>query len=161
MKARFTVVGLAAAAALCAQQPAVQLVTQKFDYKPVKQIQAISLVLEKIEIRQIVFAPASEAGGKQRHSVPEAVVSIANGGAAPATVGVAIAIFDGDGNLVAAGSGGTRPGWFAPGERENCPIRFPYVYRNLDKAKTFVLTMEVRKKEPSPDGASPAGSKAD
>ncbi len=140
------------AAPLCAQQ-----VTQKFDYKPVKQIQAIQLGVEKIEVRQIVFAPASEAGGKQRHSVPEAVVSIDNAGTTTAAVGVAIAIYDGDGNLVAAGSGGTRVGWLSPGEKENCAIRFPYVYRNLEKAKTFTLTMEIQPKPNKAEAGAAAG----
>jgi hypothetical protein len=68
---------------------------------------------------------------------------------------VAIAVFDGDGNLVAAGSGGTRAGWLAPGEKETSAIRFPFVYRNLDKAKTFVLTIELKKKE-SPAAVAPS-----
>jgi len=148
-------------APLLAQQGTSLQTTQKFDYKPVKQIQAIQFGLEKIQIRQIVFAPASEAGGgKQRHSVPEAVVSIANEGETTAAVGVAIAIFDADGNLLAAGAGGTRAGWLAPGEKETVAIRLPFVYRNLDKAKTFMLTMELLPKPPKGGAAEPvpAGS---
>jgi hypothetical protein len=140
--------GCLTAAPLCAQQAAALQATQRFDYKPVKQIQAIQFGVEKIQIRQIVFAPASEAGGKQRHSVPEAVVSIENEGSSTAAVGVAIAIFDGDGNLLAAGAGAARQGWLAAGERGTAAIRFPYVYRKLDKARNFVLTIEVQPRPP-------------
>src|SRR5262249_57830062 len=105
--------------------------------KPVKQIQALQLGLEKIQVRQIVFAPASEAGGKQRHSVPEAVLSIDNEGTATAVIGVAIAIFDGDGNLLAAGSAGAPPGWLRPGGEGTGPVAVPLVSRSLDKARTI------------------------
>jgi hypothetical protein len=141
MRRLLVLIGLAAAAPLAAQQ-----VTQKFDYKPVKQIQPIEFGLDKIQIRQVVFAPPSPAGGKQHHSASEAVVRIDNDGEVAAAVGVAIAIFDGEGNIVAAGCGGTHAGYLAPGEREMSAIRFPFVYRNLEKAKSFVLTMEVQKK---------------
>ena len=124
--------------------PPFQQISQKFDYKPVKQIQPIQLALDRIQVRQIVFAPASEAGGKQKHSVPEAVLSIDNDGPATAAIGVAIAIFDADGNLLAAGSAGARQGWLAAGEKGTASIRFPYVYRSLDKARTFLLTLEVQ-----------------
>jgi len=165
MRGGFAVVGLVGflgAAPLFAQpaSPAFQQISQKFDYKPVKQIQAIQLALDRIQVRQIVFAPASEAGGKQKHSVPEAVLSIDNEGAATAAVGVAIAIFDGDGNLLAAGAGGARQGWLAAGEKGTAAIRFPYVYRNLDKARTFLLTLEVQPRSPKagdPESAA-AGS---
>ena len=161
MKAFLGVLGLwalVAASPLWAQPapppPAVQQSSQKFDYKPVKQIQAIQLALEKIQVKQIVFAPASEAGGKQKHSVPEAVLSIDNDGPTTAAVGVAIAIFDADGNLLAAGSGGARQGWLAAGEKGTASIRFPFVYRNLDKARSFLLTLETQPR-PSKGGGDP------
>lgn len=145
---------LGSGAACLAAAVSAQQVTQRFDYKPVQQIQAIQFGLGKIQIHQIVFLPSSEAGGKQHHSVPEAVVRIDNEGTTAAAVGVAIAMFDGEGNLVAAGCGGTRVGWLAPGEREASAIRFPFVYRNLDKAKTFLLTMEIQPKPPKPEAAT-------
>ncbi|HEY2797951.1 MAG TPA: hypothetical protein VGK26_08695 [Thermoanaerobaculia bacterium] len=152
--------GLAAAGPLRAQSaaPAFQQVSQKFDYKPVKQIQAIQLALDKVQVRQIVFAPASEAGGKQRHSVPEAVLSIDNEGTTTAAVGVAIAIFDAEGNLLAAGAGGARQGFLAAGERGTASIRFPFVYRNLDKARTFLLTLEIQPRPAKGEESAPPGS---
>lgn len=154
---KMRIAGICAAAFVAASASvSAQQATQKFDYKPVQQIQPIEFGFEKIRIHQIVFRPASEAGGKQRHSVPEAVVRIENEGAAAAAVGVAIAIFDTDGNLVAAGSGGTRPGWLAPGERDVASIRFPNVYRHLDKARSFVLTMEVQPKPAKAPAQAPS-----
>ena len=66
-------------------------------------------------------------------------------------------ILDEAGNMVAAGSGGTRVGWLAAGERDAAAIKFPFVFRNLSKAKTFMITMEV---EPKPGAATPAPSPA-
>ena len=139
------------AAPLCAQQ-----LTRKFDYKPVSDIQQIEFVLEKIRIRQIVFRPETPASGKQRRSAAESVMTLDNEGEAAMAVGVAIALFDGDGNIVGAGSGGPRAGVISPGERDTAAIRFPFVYRNLARAKTFTLTMEVQPKQPKAEaGAEP------
>jgi hypothetical protein len=135
--------------AACLAAPlAAQQVTKRFDYKPVDGIQAINVAIDKIKINQIVFKTGNGAGGPLRRSTAECVVRVDNDGQTPVAVGVAVAILDGDGNIVAAGSGGTRVGWLSAGERDTSAIRFPFVYRNLDKAKTFMLTMEVEPKPP-------------
>ncbi|HJW14728.1 MAG TPA: hypothetical protein VJ776_08530, partial [Thermoanaerobaculia bacterium] len=54
--------------------------------------------------------------------------------------------FDGEGNIVAAGSGGVKLGSLGKGERDTFTIKFPYVYRNLDKAKTFTVTLETQER---------------
>ena len=51
-----------------------------------------------------------------------------------------------DGNIVAAGSGGSKVGYLGKGERDTFVIRFPYVYRNLENAKTFTVTLETRER---------------
>ncbi len=143
---------LFAAAALLAAPLAAQQVTKKFDYKPVDSIQEIRISLDKIKINQIVFKVSGEVGAGLRRSASEAVVRIDNDGQTPVTVGVAVAVMDEEGNLVAAGSGGTRVGWLAAGERDAAAIKFPFVFRNLAKAKTFTITMEV---EPKPGTTTP------
>ena len=137
------------AVAVCLSAPlTAQQVTKRFDYKPVDGIQPINVAIDRIKINQIVFKTGREAGGPLRRSSAECVVRVDNDGLTPVAVGVAVAVLDEDGNLVAAGSGGTRVGWLSAGERDTSAIRFPFVYRNLDKAKTFMITMEVEPKPP-------------
>jgi hypothetical protein len=149
-KAAFFVVAVFLAAPLHAQQA-----TKKFDYKPVDGIQAVSLAIDQVKINQIVFKPGKAIGGPLRRSDAECVIRIDNDGQVPVQAGVAVALFDEAGNLVAAGSGGTRVGWLSAGERDTSAIRFPFVYRNMDKAKTFLVTLEVVPKAPK-DAAAPA-----
>ncbi len=144
-----------AAASLAASVPAAaQQLTRTFDYKPVDGIQAIQLDLDEVKVDQIVFRTAKDvATGPRQRSNSETVVRVVNGSQGPVVVGVAVVAMDEGGNIVAAGSGGTRTGWLEPGGRDSVAIRFPYVYRNLAKAKKFTLTIEV---EPKPGAGVPA-----
>jgi hypothetical protein len=137
-----------------------QQATKSMEYKPVDSIQEIRLSVDKVRINQIVFklAPQTGPGPGTRRSTTEAVVRIDNEGLLPVAVGVAVSVMDEAGNIVAAGSGGTRSGWLQPGERGAASIKFPYVYRNLARAKTFVVTMEVEPKTAGP--AVPSGPAA-
>ena len=146
-KLRMAVGVMVTAAPLLGQQA-----TRTFDYRPSHQIQQVDFGLEKIWVRQIAFRP----GAPPPHRVtPEAAVKLENASDAAAAVGVAIVLFDAEGNVVATGAGGTRVGWLEPGERDTTTIRFPYVNRNLDKAKTFTLTLEIQKKKSSFDSSQP------
>ena len=139
---------LFAASACLAAPLAGQQATRKFDYKPVDSIQNISLSIDKVKINQIVFKVGKALGGPLRRSDTECVVRIDNDGLTDVQAGIAVAIFDEDGNLVGAGSGGTRVGWLSAGERDTAAIRFPYVYRNMDRAKTFIVTLEIQPRPP-------------
>jgi hypothetical protein len=121
---------LLAAAALSAPL-AAQQATKKFDYKPVKDIQQISLSVDKVKINQLVFKVPKEDSGILRRSTAECVARIDNDGLTPVAVGVAVVLMDEAGNIVAAGSGGTRVGWLSAGERDAATIRFPFLYRNF------------------------------
>jgi hypothetical protein len=140
-------VGLAAfgfAAALCAQ-----VATQKYDWKPVNGVQEVHVESSRVVLSQLEF----DLGQKMaplRSSTARAVARVDNNGFIPQEIGVAIAIFDADGNLVAAGSGGVKLGYLSKGDRENFTIRFPYVYRNMDNAASFVVSLETREKPPKP-----------
>jgi hypothetical protein len=141
--------GLAVSVSLAAQQR-----TKTFDYKPVDGIQSIQLALDEVTVDQIVFRTAKDvATGPRLRSNSEAVLRLGNASPGPVAVGIAVVALDEGGNIVAAGSGGTRAGWLLPGGRESVAIRFPYVYRNLAKARKFTLTIEV---EPKPSAAGPA-----
>jgi hypothetical protein len=138
------VVGFGFAAALCAQ-----VSTQKYDWKPVNGVQEVHVEVNRVVLSQLEF----DLGQKMaplRSSTARAVARVDNNGFIPQEIGVAIAIFDAGGNLVAAGSGGVKLGYLSKGDRENFTIRFPYVYRNMDNAASFVVSLETREKPPKP-----------
>src|SRR4029077_14710765 len=81
-----------------------------------------------------------------RISSSKAVVRVDNNSERDQEVGVAIAVFDEQGNLVAAGSGGNKVGELNKGDREEFTVRFPYVYRHLREAKTFLVSLETKPK---------------
>lgn len=144
---RKSLVGLASfgfAAALCGE-----VATQKYDWKPVNGVQEVHVETNRVVLSQIEF----DFGQKMapfRSSTARAVGRVDNNGFIPQEVGVAIAIFDAEGNLIAAGSGGVKVGYLSKGERDTFTVRFVYVYRNLDKAASFIVSLETREKPPKP-----------
>lgn len=147
---RKSCVGLAAfgfAAALCGE-----VATQKYDWKPVNGFQEVHVEANRVVLSQLEF----DLGQKMsplRASTARAIARVDNNGFLPQEIGVAIAIFDADGNLVAAGSGGVTVGYLSKGERDTFTIHLPYVYRNMDKAASFVVTLETFEKPPKPTRA--------
>ena len=79
-----------------------------------------------------------------RVSSAKAIVRVDNNSARDQEVGVALAIFDADGTMLGAGSGGIKVGNLNKGERDTFTVRFPYVYRNLKNASYFYLTLETK-----------------
>jgi hypothetical protein len=122
-----------------------QVATQKYDWKPENGVQYVHVESNHVVLSQLQF----DLGTKMtplRSSTAHAIAQVDNNGFIPTEVGVAIAIFDAAGNLVAAGSGGVKFGYLSKGERDTFTIKFPYVYRNLDKAATFIATLETHDK---------------
>jgi hypothetical protein len=120
-----------------------QQVTRKFEYEPVNGAQDLRIELDKVVMNQITFKLGKSFGGPIRKSDASAEVRVDNNGPKDQIVGIAVVVMDGDGNVVAAGSGGTRWGHLNAGERDTSRIAFPFVFRNMDKAKTFIVTMEL------------------
>ena len=135
-----------AAAAVLASPPSGQQVTRKFDYAPVNGAQDLKFELDKVSVNQIIFKPGKSLGGGIRQSDASVEIRVDNNGATDKIVGVAIVMLDDQGNVVAAGSGGTRVGYLSAGERDTSRIAFPFVFRHMDKAKTFIVTMELEDK---------------
>jgi hypothetical protein len=135
----FLAVFLAAAPLLAGQA------TQKFDWNPQRGAQDIHVETDRVVVSQLEFDLGDRVAPTQ-FSTAHAVARVDNNGYLAYEVGVAIAIFDGDGNIVAAGSGGVKLGSLAKVERDTFTIKFPYVYRNFDKAKSFIVTLETVEK---------------
>ena len=134
------------AAGLCATASA-QVATKKFPWRPVGGVQDIDVQTENVVVGQVVF----DLGGTLkatplRKSSAKVRVRIDNNSETDEEVGVAVVVFDSEGNVVAAGSNGTKWGYLNKGDRTYYAIDFPYVYRRLDQAANFVVTLETRAK---------------
>ncbi|HSS44018.1 MAG TPA: hypothetical protein VLO07_01660 [Thermoanaerobaculia bacterium] len=126
---------------------AADQVTSKFDWQPIHGIQEVHAEAGRIVISQIEF----DLGGTLeatpvRRSSAKAVVRVDNNGWSDQEVGIAVVVFDADGNVVATGSGGTKWGYLNKGDRAYYTVSFPYMYRNFERAKTFLLTLETKSK---------------
>ena len=133
-------VGIAAAAN-------AEVATKKYDWNPINGAQDIDVTDGTIVVSQVEFDLGSTMKGTPiRKSSAKVKVRIDNNGQSDEEVGVAVVVFDAEGNVVAAGSSGTKWGYLNKGARTYYDIDFPYVYRRLDKAASFVVTLETRGK---------------
>jgi hypothetical protein len=121
--------------------------TQKFDWTPVSGVQEVHVEATHVVVSQVSFDLGSTLKGTPvRKSSAKAQFRVDNNGYIDAEVGIAIVVFDAEGNVVATGSGGTKWGYLNKGARDYYTATFPYVYRNFDKAKTFSITLETKEK---------------
>jgi hypothetical protein len=121
--------------------------TKKFDWNPINGAQDTNVTDGTIVVSQVQFDLGSTLKGTPiRKSSAKVKVRIDNNGQTDEEVGVAVVVFDAEGNVVAAGSNGTKWGYLGKGDRTYYDIDFPYVYRNLEKAASFMVTLETRGK---------------
>jgi hypothetical protein len=168
----------ALAAGVCAAASA-DVASKKYEWTPVNGIQETDVKDGDIVVSQVQFNTGSTMKGTPiRKSSADVRVRIDNNGQTDQEVGVAVVVFDAEGNVVAAGSNGTKWGYLNKGDRTYYNIDFPYVYRRLDKAASFMVTIETRGKggktsktykstytsdspsKPPADGAEPAPAPA-
>ena len=123
--------------------------TQKYDWTPVQGTQDVHVEIDRIVVSSLQFDLGSQVPPTQ-YSTAKVVARVDNNGFLSYEVGVAVVVFDADGNIVAAGSGGVKLGSLGKGERDTFTIKFPSVYRNFDKAKTFMVTLETQEKGAKP-----------
>jgi hypothetical protein len=146
MKVRQLFLAVALAAALAAPASA-QVATKKFPWQPVAGVQNIEVATESVVVGQVVFDLGSVMKGTPlRKSSANVRIRIDNNSEVDEEVGVAVVVFDAEGNVVAAGSNGTKWGYLNKGQRTYYNIDFPYVYRRLDEAANFIVTLETRAK---------------
>lgn len=121
--------------------------TKKFNWNPINGAQDTDVSQGTVVVSQVEFDLGSTLKGTPiRKSSAKVKVRIDNNGQGDEEVGVAVVVFDAEGNVVAAGSNGTKWGYLSKGARTYYDIDFPYVYRNLEKAASFVVTLETRGK---------------
>jgi hypothetical protein len=135
--------GLFVSVLLLAAAVRADVTTQKFDWAPgANGVQNIDFKWNNLSVAQITWNVGSRMKPLDVSSAG-ASVRLDNNGFVDEVVGVAIAIFDEQGNMIAAGNGGNKVGHLSKGERDHFHIAFPYVYRNLTKAKYFLITIET------------------
>ena len=147
-------------AAALAVPASAQVATKKFPWQPVAGAQNIDVSTEDVVVGQVVFDLGSTMKGTPiRKSSAKVRVRIDNNSMTDEEVGIAVVVFDKEGNVVAAGSNGTKWGYLNKGDRTYYDIDFPYVYRRLDEAASFMVTLETKakaaKKSKSTSAAEP------
>jgi hypothetical protein len=78
-------------------------------------------------------------------STARAHVRVDNDSTVDVVPGVALAVFDEENHLIAAGEGGVKVGDLNKGSRDDFTVTFAHVFRNLDRAKYFYLTVETKR----------------
>ena len=146
MRFRQLFAATALAAALAAPASA-QVATKKYPWQPVGGAQNIDVTTEDVVVGQVLFDLGSTMKGTPiRKSSAKVRVRIDNNGFTDEEVGVAVVVFDKEGNVVAAGSNGTKWGYLNKGSRTYYDIDFPYLYRRFDQAADFMVTLETKAK---------------
>jgi hypothetical protein len=103
---------------------------------------SLELSVAQVTAEQVTFEFPSSV--MRLETANKARIAVTNGGSVKVRVGLALALFDEGGNLVAAGAGGNKGGQVAPGEKAEFSVFFYYVSEQIPSAKTFQITMEVR-----------------
>jgi len=134
-------------AAGLAASASADVATKKFDWQPVNGEQDVEVAAGKIVVSHVSWDLGGTLKGTPiRKSSAKVRIRLDNNGDVDEEVGVAVVVFDADGNVVGAGSNGTKWGYLNKGDRTYYDIDFPYVYRRLDQATNFVITVETKEK---------------
>ena len=120
------------------------VVTKRFDWAPQGGVQVLDWTENGITVKQIRFDLGSVVK-PTRLSTARAHVRVDNDSYADVVPGVAIAVFDDQDHLIAAGEGGVKVGDLNKGARDEFTVTFAHVFRNIDKAKYFYLTVETKR----------------
>ena len=118
--------------------------TKRFDWAPQGGVQVLDWTENGITVKQIRFDLGSVVK-PTRLSTARAHVRVDNDSYADVVPGVAIAVFDDQDHLIAAGEGGVKVGDLNKGARDEFTVTFAHVFRNIDKAKYFYLSVETKR----------------
>jgi hypothetical protein len=103
---------------------------------------ALDLAVAEVRTEVIRFDwPSTVLGIKTRY---KAVIKVVNGSTNQASAGVAVAVFDGDGKLLGAGTSGTKVGTIDPGDTAEFTVDFDHVTERLESAAQFQVALQTR-----------------
>ena len=119
--------------------------SKKYVFKPGVTLEIGADMGDGVRLDTVQFDLPDGSGGRMRLSgVPRADVSIANGGPEPIRVGIAIAVFDADGNLVAVGSSGSKLLSIKSQRVSYYTLSFDHVNNRIHEGATFQITVETK-----------------
>ena len=118
--------------------------TKRFEWAPQHGAQVLNWTENGITVKQVTFDLGSVLR-PSRISTARALVRVDNDSNTDVVPGVAIALFDADDHLIAAGDGGVKVGDLNKGARDEFTVAFHHVFRNLDHAKYFYVTVETKR----------------
>lgn len=101
---------------------------------------------EGLRLDSVEFeVPRTPEGRDQRVAgLVKAKVAVSNLGEKPKKVGVALALLDAGGALVAVASGGSQLGSVKPGRQVTFTLVFDHVNRSAPEAASFMVALETR-----------------
>ncbi len=114
--------------------------SKKFKFEKNKAV-GIDLSAGGIRAESLIFEFPSSVLRFQ--TANKARVTVVNPSTSNVRVGMAIALFDAEGDLVGAGTGGNKGGQVDAGETEEFSVFFYYVNEKIVSATTFQITLEV------------------
>ena len=74
----------------------------------------------------------------------KATVKVVNGSTRQVSAGVVVAVYDGSGKLVGAGTSGTKIGTIDPGDSADFQVEFNNVTERLEQAAQFQIALQTR-----------------
>jgi hypothetical protein len=136
--------GLSIGALLLAISASGGVVTKRFEWAPQNGVQILDWTENGITVKQIRFDLGTVVK-PTRMSTARAHLRVDNDSYVDVVPGVAVAVFDDQDHLVAAGEGGVKVGDLNKGARDEFTITFAHVFRNLEHAKYFYVTVETKR----------------
>lgn len=139
----------AAAAQASPVPPAPQLplgfASKRYDFKWDKNL-PLGLELDGLKVSSIFFNNRELKAGwlKDANFGTRAQLEVTNTSKQDRIPGFAVAVFDKEGRLLGAASGGTKLGVVKPGETETFDLNFTQVKERLPRGDHFVLSVELR-----------------
>lgn len=127
---------------LSATLASARVVTRRFDWAPRNGVQVLNWSEDGVTVKQVSFDLGSVVK-PLRISTAHAQVMLDNDSDISVVPGIAVAIFDANNNLVAAGEGGVKIGTLGKWQRDTFDIDFKHVFRHLNDAKYFYVTVEM------------------
>jgi hypothetical protein len=143
MRTLFAAASVPALLLLAAAPLSAPLSMEKYPFEAGKWIH-LGMEMDDVRIEDVKFhKPHKLKGLLARHDKPNRATVVArNAGNRPVDMGVAVAVFREDGTLLAAGNSGATIGVLQPGERHEFDIAFHSVFRQIDEAAWFLISVE-------------------
>jgi len=139
---RLLVAGLALLAALTIAPPAgAEVNSARYKFEGNKWL-SLDLAVDEVRTDVIRFDwPSAVLGVKSGY---KAVVKVVNSSTKQVSAGLAVALYDGDGKLLGAGTTGTKIGTIDPGDSAEFTVSFDHVIERLSQTTQFQIALQTR-----------------